>query len=226
MIGAEKFDIGKLHGAAGVQMAGTNFDAAYPPAEGRSPQSWLVLGLVIERPSHGYEIARRYEARFGWLLPIGSSSLYAALERLRRDGLLEEIAEDEPVGDARSRGRRCLRATRVGAQSYRGWLAGRMRDNPQRFELLGRLASSAVLGVRGAIDVLERFEAECIGDLKALPLLDERVGAGECDAGELARWLAVDRQRRALRADLDWAADARKAVLLYAEQHEGHAETR
>lgn len=205
-------------------MFGANFDAARSPAEGRAPQSWLVLGLVIERPSHGYEIVQRYEARYGWLLPISSGSVYEALKRLRRDGLLEEVPEEEPVHDARSRGRRCLRATRAGAQAYRGWLAGRMRDNPQRFELLGRLASTAVLGVRGAIDVLERFESECVRDLKGLPLLDDRVSAGECDAGELARWLAVDRQRRALRADLDWAADARKTVLLYAGHAAGHME--
>lgn len=207
-------------------MIGANVDVAHPPSEGRSPQSWLVLGLVIEQPSHGYEIAQRYEARFGWLLPISGSSVYAALERLRGDGLVEEMAEEEPVGDARSRGRRCLRATGLGARSYRRWLAGRMRDNPQRFELLGRLASTAVLGVRGAIDVLERFEGECVRELKELPLLDERVGAGECDAGELARWLAVDRERRALRADLDWAADARKTVLLHARGHDGDAELR
>jgi DNA-binding PadR family transcriptional regulator len=207
-------------------MAGVSFDVAHPDCEGGSPQSWLVLGLVIERPSHGYEIVRRYEDRFAWLLPISSSSVYGALERLRRDGLLEEIAEEEPVEDARSRNRRCLRATRPGAQAYRAWLAGQMRDNPQRFELLGRLASSAVLGVRGAVDVLDRFESECIAELKALPLLDERVGAGECDAGELARWLAVDRERRSLRADLDWAADARRAVLLHAQRHEKDAEPR
>lgn len=205
-------------------MGGGGADAAYVAAEGRPPRAWLVLGLVIERSSHGYEIAQRYEDRFGWSLPMSGSSVYAALERLRTDGLLEEVAEQEPFDDARSRGRRCLRATRAGAQAYRRWLAGRMRDSPQSFELLGRLGSIAVLGVRGALDVLERFERECVDDLKALPLLDERVGTGECDAGELGRWLAVDRQRRALRADLDWAADARSAVLLYAKRHESGVE--
>lgn len=205
-------------------MAEGGVDAAYVAVEGRSPRVWLVLGLVIERSSHGYEIAQRYEDRFGWLLPMSGSSVYAALERLRADGHLEEVAEQEPFDDARSRGRRCLRATRAGAQAYRHWLAGRMRDNPQSFELLGRLGSITVLGVRGALDVLERFERECVDDLKGLPLLDERVGTGECDAGELGRWLAVDRQRRALRADLDWAADARSAVLLYAKRHESGVE--
>ncbi len=198
-------------------MADAGFDAADAHFEGGSAHAWLVLGLVIERPSHGYEIVQRYDDRFGWLLPISSSGVYGDLERLRGDGFLEEIAEEQPVGDARSRSRRCLRATRLGAQSYRGWLAGRMRNNPQRFELLGRLASSAALGVRGAIDVLERFESECVRELKALPLLDERVGAGECDADELAKWLAIDRQRRALRADLDWVSDAMR---LYAKRRE------
>lgn len=205
-------------------MFGANFDAAYSPSEGRSPHLWFVMGLVIERSSHGYEIVQRYDARFGWLLPISSASVYEALKRLRHAGLLEEVPEEGPVHDARSRGRRRLRATRAGAEAYRGWLAGQMRDNPQRFALLGRLDSTTVLGVRGAIDVLERFESECIRELKDLPLLDERVSAGECDAAELARWLAVDHQRRALRADLDWAADARKTVLLYADRRGGQTE--
>lgn len=219
-------DVGHEFGLAprGVLMSGVGLDAAQAITEGRSPHLWLVLLLVIEKPSHGYEIAQRYEERFGWLLPISSSRVYAALERLRADGLVEGVAERQAFADARSRGRRRLRATRRGAEAYRSWLARRMRDNAQRFELLGQLASVAVLGLRGAVDVLDRFEHECISELKRLPLVDERVAAGQCDAGELAQSLAADRQRRVLRADLDWAAEARKTVLSYAERHDSDVE--
>lgn len=188
----------------------------------RSPLVWLVLGLVIERPSHGYEIARRYEDRFGSFLPISGSSVYASLDRLHGAGMLEEIAvEDDEEADARSRGRRRYRATRAGVGAYRDWVAARMRDDPQRAQLLARLASASVLGVGGALDVLERFERDCLQEMKALPLCeDDPVREGRVRFTELAQWLVVSWQRTQLRAALDWAADARRMLLAYAERGE------
>lgn len=63
--------------------------------DGRSQAYWLILGLVIDEPSHGYEISRRYESRFGELVPLTVPRVYAALDRLRDDGLIEPVALEE-----------------------------------------------------------------------------------------------------------------------------------
>ncbi len=49
-----------------------------------SPAVWLVLALVIEQSSHGYEISQRYQRRFGSFVSMSVPRVYAALDRLRR----------------------------------------------------------------------------------------------------------------------------------------------
>jgi len=58
-----------------------------------------LLGLLAAESLHGYEIKQRFEDMLGgtWELNIGS--VYQALQRLERDGLVE------PVGDRGDRGK-------------------------------------------------------------------------------------------------------------------------
>ena len=42
----------------------------------QSPVNWALLGLVIERPSYAYELAKRFERTYG--------SVLVAVERLPR----------------------------------------------------------------------------------------------------------------------------------------------
>jgi DNA-binding PadR family transcriptional regulator len=62
-----------------------------------------VLLTLSEGPQHGYGIKRDIEARIGDDFVLGSGSLYQALQRLERRGLIAETAGDGS-GDAR-RGR-------------------------------------------------------------------------------------------------------------------------
>ena len=193
-------------------------DAELWPDWLRSPAVWLVLGLVIERPSHGYEISQRYQERFGWFLSISGSSVYTALDRLRTGGLIEEIPDEEAEDrDARSRNRRCCRATRSGAEAYRGWVALRMRDDQQQIRLLAQIASTAMLGTGSALEVLEHFEDRCALEMKGLPLLDGGL-VRDGSFGDLVQSMVGDWLRRRMSADLEWAQDARRAVLARARR--------
>ena len=48
----------------------------------------LILALLDEQTFHGYEIARRIEARSGGTLTFTLASLYATLYRLEEHGLI------------------------------------------------------------------------------------------------------------------------------------------
>jgi DNA-binding PadR family transcriptional regulator len=97
--------------------------AAGEAVDAGSLAAWLVLGLIIQQPSHGYELYQRFE-RFGAVLPLSRSSVYAVLDRLRERGMVEEI-DLEPVGPVsrKRESRRSYRATAVGASAYRRWVA-------------------------------------------------------------------------------------------------------
>ena len=63
------------------------------PAPMQSAVHWALLGLVIERPSYGYELAHRFEHAYDGMLRLsGISYVYTALDMLQRRGMIEEIA--------------------------------------------------------------------------------------------------------------------------------------
>jgi DNA-binding PadR family transcriptional regulator len=176
----------------------------------RSPSAWLVLALVIEQPSHGYEISQRYERRFGSLQPMSVPRVYAALDRLRDAKMIEQIAlkPAKPAGKQHLM-RRSYRATSAGTQAYHAWVAERMRDDPQRPRLLGRIATAGLIGIDDVLDVVDRYQRECMEELRALPTDSERLETGRSSLEELTEYLVNDQLRRELRARHDWAVHAR-----------------
>ena len=62
-----------------------------------------VLGLLKDRPMHGYELRKQLGARFGPLWQVSWGSLYPALRRLARQGAIRSHTEQR--GDVPSAGR-------------------------------------------------------------------------------------------------------------------------
>lgn len=184
--------------------------------DGWSLAAWMVLALVLEQPSHGYEIHRRYELRFDEFLPTSKSSLYAILNRLRDAEMIESIVL-EPVGGSRKQHdlRRSYRATRRGAQAFRSWVAARMTDDSERLDLLARIASVGFLGLDAVSGVIDRYESDCMRGMKALPTSDPETLGG---IAELIESLVVDKRRREMRARIDWAIHSRRTLRVYAER--------
>lgn len=76
-----------------------------------------ILLTLLKGPRHGYAIKRDVEERIGGDFLLGSGSLYQALQRLERRGLVAEDAEAERPDARRGRvyriepaGRRALEA--------------------------------------------------------------------------------------------------------------------
>ncbi len=65
---------------------------------GLSTGEYAVLGVLRERPMHGYEVARRFAADLdlGLVLPMDMSSVYALLKELQEHGYIE--GQREVVG--------------------------------------------------------------------------------------------------------------------------------
>lgn len=88
----------------------------------RSPVDVAVLGLVLEHPSYGYELSKRFEQRFGALLSVSRSHIYGALNSLQRDRLIEPLPDP---GDSPRQPKVHYRATEAGVAAFRAWLAER-----------------------------------------------------------------------------------------------------
>jgi DNA-binding PadR family transcriptional regulator len=176
----------------------------------RSQVACAVLGLVIEKPSHGYEIGQRFERRFGEFLTVGRSSIYAALGTLMDAELVEKMAPYASTGVRRgAKAGASYRATAQGAQAYRGWLADRVRNDPQRVAMLGRMALACVHSVEAAMEFIARYEQECVREAQELARPSASVSSGADGLSAVLERLLVEERRRMIDAQLAWITYAR-----------------
>lgn len=131
-----------------------------------SPAVEAVLALVIEQPGYAFQLWKRFERRFGHLHPVGKPRIYQVVDQLVANGLVEVLADDS--GSARQPRTR-YRATAEGARRYREWLAGGIRDDPRREELLRRLLATGVNDARGMLRVIDIYERACLDEIARVP---------------------------------------------------------
>jgi PadR family transcriptional regulator len=72
----------------------------------------LLLAVLADAPGHGYELGQRLTQRSGGALGVPEGSLYPALHRLERGGL---VTSSWSAGDGRRR--RVYRLTRAGRRA-------------------------------------------------------------------------------------------------------------
>jgi DNA-binding PadR family transcriptional regulator len=176
----------------------------------RSQVACAVLGLVIEKPSHGYEIGQRFDRRFGGFLSVGRSSIYAALGSLMEAELIEKMSGRSTTGVSQgAKAGASYRATARGARAYRAWLAERVRNDPQRVEMLGRMTLAGVHSVEAALDFIGRYERECIREAQELSRPLDAVDVERGDISRLVERLLIEERRRMIDAQLAWITYAR-----------------
>src|ERR1700684_4706111 len=90
-----------------------------------SQVNWALLGLVIERPSYAYELARRFERTYRDVLSLSSKShVYTALGALQDRALIEEVPSTRTGRQPRPR----YRATARGVQGYAEWIVSQVEE--------------------------------------------------------------------------------------------------
>jgi len=126
------------------------------------------MGLVIERPGHGYELARRVEQRFpgaGW----NSSGVYEALNRLLavecvriRDGGSQPASSGRPVPPM------VYESTPAGVSYIREWLLKPTKPGPMRNELDLKIQLAGPTMLPALIEQTWALEGYCMDQLKEL----------------------------------------------------------
>jgi DNA-binding PadR family transcriptional regulator len=183
-----------------------------------SPVSWALLGLVIERPSYAYELARRFERTYHRALSLSSvSHIYTALATLRERGLVEEI----PGTPRTVRSRRRYQATVQGVALHGEWLVGQVAEERRRQRvLMAQLGALAKTPAR-AIAALDAYEQACIAEIAAAPAAGNDEGPGTT---RLVARLVGEETRLTLAARLRWAQYARAQLQTLAATQPAGAE--
>lgn len=163
----------------------------------------IVLALVVEKPSYGYEIHDRFVRRFGGDLPTSRANVYDVLGRLEEEGYVAVAGHSGPRGRPRVN----FRATDQGTEIHLSWLAGCLCD-PQCFMVLSRLASSGLRRTDAKLRLIDRFVERSSQEASEIAI-------PECDDSLLLD-LHVELRRRLADAKLEWGAYARQLVLEHA----------
>jgi DNA-binding PadR family transcriptional regulator len=172
----------------------------------RSPVNWSLLGLVIQRPSYGYELVQRFERTYGDSLELSSpSQIYTALDSLARRGWVEEIAAEEAGGVVRQP-KPHYRATEDGRRRYQEWLIAQAHEERRRSRVFAR--QLAMLPAADALTVIDRYEHACLAEASNTGVHAGEEQAHDGSAGLLER-LELEDERLTLEAKLAWVQYAR-----------------
>jgi len=175
----------------------------------RSPLNWALLGLVIQRPSYGYELVQRFERTYADAIELSSpSQIYAALDALRRRSLVEELTVGETL-EAVRQPKPHYRATAEGVHGYQEWLIAHLGDERRRSRLFA--CQLAALAPPVALAVIERYEQACLLQARGARLTDADRHPPD-SAGELADRLVGEQDRLAMGARLQWIEYARREL--------------
>jgi len=122
------------------------------------PARFVLLGLLLGKPAHGYDLARRFAAgsALGDVIYLGPSHLYSLLARLERDGFVSGEVQD---GGSLPQ-RRVYRLTDAGREVVERWIeepVSHPRDMRIDFPL--KLYMARDLGKERVEELIERQRA-------------------------------------------------------------------
>ncbi len=190
--------------------------AARPAVAMHSPISWALLGLVIERPSYGYELAKRFERIYGDKLQLSSlSHAYAALSVLEDRGLIEQL----PGTRSGRQPKPNYRATARGLSAYHEWLLGQVAEDRRHHQIFLLQLTALSRDPDKAISILAGYEEACLSDNAAIAIdADDDTAAG---ALALQARLIAEEKRLAAGARIEWARFARSQIKAFARAAAG-----
>ncbi len=182
----------------------------------RSTLAWPLLGLLVSRPSYGYELAQRFRRTFGDEVVLsGNVMIYRTLEMLSSRALIEALPPDPGEADAGRQPKVCYRATAEGVRAYQQWLIGEAAEQHRRSLMFAR--QLVMLKPAEALDVIDLYERECLEEAERATATDaEQVVPGE--RNDLTRRLEAEDERVTLGVKLSWIEYARRELMKVIEE--------
>ena len=171
-----------------------------------TPLRGALLGLLLERPGHGGDLANRLAARLGETWRVDTNDVYRLLEQLERTGLAS--SRDEPKRGNHRGTHLVYHPTDATAEALSLWMDTLLPREPLRLGLQAKLSVAREQDAQRLVIALRAYERECM-------MLAHLVSPAD---GEARSWaaLCMDSTRDAVHAQLqtevDWAARTRRRI--------------
>lgn len=155
--------------------------------------SHVLLGVLARGPAHGYDLKREHDARFPGAKELAYGQVYAALQRLERDGLVEVVETVQESGPERT----VYALTAEGRRELDRWLDEAETAGPYAADELVRKAVTALRLGADARGYLERQREVHLGRMRDLLVVQDATA-------DPAGRSAIDHAVLHLDADLRW----------------------
>jgi DNA-binding PadR family transcriptional regulator len=126
-----------------------------------------LLGLLLERPGHSYELANRLLTRLGETWRINPNDVYRLLKQLE-DGGLASASEEPKRGNQRGT-HSVYYPTELTAEALTRWMETLLPRGPVRVGLQAKLAVAREEDAPRLLAALRQYERECLDLLKFAP---------------------------------------------------------
>ncbi len=171
-----------------------------------------LLGLVLERPGHGGELANRLLSRLGDTWRIDANDVYRLLQGLAGEGLLSVC--EEPRRDKQFGTRVVYHPTEHTSAALTRWVETLLPRESFRLGLHAKLAVAREQDLPGLRMALKQYRRECLALASAMS-----PGDGEPRSwGELLMGCTRDGIHRMLQSEIDWATHTLRRIEEYAIQ--------
>jgi DNA-binding PadR family transcriptional regulator len=158
-----------------------------------------ILGLLAQRPRHGYELRSAFSAVIGgdenW--DVKPAQIYTTLERLEEAGLVSRASD---MGQGDEPGRRIYAITPQGEIILQEWFSSGVVPEHQRDEFFVKLMTALVSGETNLSRLVQTQRRTLYQELHDATTLRD----GYNPRLEMAQILLLDKSIMHLEADLRW----------------------
>jgi len=156
-----------------------------------------LLAILAEGEQYGYQLRHEFEVRTGRTWPINIGQVYTTLNRLVRDGLVEEAGRQDD-------GSVTYRLTFAGREEVEKWWQTAVdRGTPNRDEVAIKVALSVTAPGVDALAVVHRQKAEALRVLQEYTK-EKRSLPHPAKGEDFARLLVLDHLIFAAEAEARW----------------------
>ncbi|TJZ55451.1 PadR family transcriptional regulator [Streptomyces piniterrae] len=146
-----------------------------------------ILTALLEKPSSGLELTRRFDRSIGYFWSATHQQIYRELGKLEQAGFIRALPSDQPARGQKKE----FEVLPAGRAELTQWASGRHDPKPQRDALLLRLRAAAVVGCEGLDDELRRHLALHQRQLAEYTEIERRDFAAPASADDRLRRLVL-----------------------------------
>jgi DNA-binding PadR family transcriptional regulator len=167
-----------------------------------------ILIALLEKPSSGYDLARRFDRAIAYFWQATHQQIYRELGRMVEAGWVAVVEED-----AAATRKKVYRVLPVGREEVARWARETRLDVDDRNLLLLKLRADAVIGPLGLASQVEQMIADARERLDTYRAIEQRdFGAPTLTRGQQLQYAILRAGIRTQETWLEWA-DALPALL-------------